>query len=314
MDNPKKVSLVTGGAGFIGSELVLQLLDDDHKVIVYDNFSFGHRSNLPDQGDRLQIVEGDILDLDKLEKVFKDNEPNYVFHLAALHFIPYCISNPQETIRVNVEGTVNVLEAMKDNRPEAFVFASTAAIYPIKDTPNQEDDEPGSMEIYGASKLYGEDLVKLFYRETGVKCAVARLFNAFGPRETNPHVIPEIIIQLKERNRINLGNIEPKRDFIHTSDMCRAFRMLAESGAYEFDTFNLGQGEEVSIREVVSMMSEITGQPIKIVTDPTRVRKVERMHLVSDNTKIKETIGWEPLISLKQGFYKLLQFDGLVQE
>lgn len=312
MSNPNKVSLVTGGAGFIGSELVLQLLNENHKVIVYDNFSFGHRSNLPDESERLQVIEGDILDLDKLENVFKENEPYYVFHLAALHFIPYCISHPQETIRVNVEGTVNVHEAMKNHRPEAYVFASTASIYPIKDTANQETDEPGSMEIYGASKLYGEDLVKLFHKEASVKSAVVRFFNAFGPRETNPHVIPEIIIQLKKGNQVNLGNIEPKRDFIHTADMCRALRMLASSDAYELDTFNLGQGEEVSVKEVVSMIADIIGQPIEIITDPARVRKVERMHLMSDNSKIKKAIGWEPRISLKEGFRKLLQFDGLV--
>jgi len=312
MSNPRKVSLVTGGAGFIGSELVLQLLEEDHKVIVYDNFSFGHRSNLPDASETLEVIEGDILDFEKLEAVFLENSPDYVFHLAALHFIPYCISHPQETIRVNVEGTVTVLEVMKKYKPEAVIFASTAAIYPIKDTPNQETDEPGSMEIYGASKLYGEDLVKLFHKETSIKCAVVRFFNAFGPRETNPHVIPEIIIQLKKGNQVNLGNIEPKRDFIHTADMCTALRMLAESDTYELGTFNLGQGEEVSVKEVVSMISAIIGQPIEIVIDPARVRKVERMHLVSDNSKIKETIGWEPLISLKEGFRKLLQFEGLV--
>ena len=311
MTNPDQTSLVTGGAGFIGSELVRQLLEDGEKVIVYDNFSFGRRSNLPEHKN-LEVVEGDIVDIEGLQRAFDKYSPSKVFHLAALHFIPYCIKHPQETIRVNVEGTLNVLEACKKGPVKGLVYASSAAVYPVRDIPHHESDLPGPLEIYGMSKLFGEHLVKSFHSDTGVQSYVARFFNGYGPRETNPHVIPEILEQVSHSDQIRLGNVEPKRDYIHTSDISRAVRMMAGKGTSGLEVFNVGTGEGISVREIVDLIADILKRPLEIVSDDSRKRKVERYQLVSDISKIRNELGWKPQISFRDGLLDLLRSVGLL--
>lgn len=306
-----KTSLITGGAGFIGSELVRQVLKDGEKVVVYDNFSFGRRSNLQNDNE-LDIIEGDLRDYKKIRDVIEKYSPNKIFHLAAIHYIPYCIEHPQETIGVNVEGTFNVLEACKKSSVKFVGYASTAAVYPVKDKPHSENDSTGPIEIYGASKLFGEELLKIFQRDTGIKCAAARLFNGYGRRETNPHVIPDMLDQLPKGNKIKLGNIEPRRDFIHTSDISRAFRMMADNGEYAYERFNVGTGAQISVKELVDIISEILDRPITIATQKSRMRKIERMHLVPDISKIKSMIGWQPVMSLKDGFVDMLKSVSLL--
>jgi UDP-glucose 4-epimerase len=310
MNNRKKISLVTGGAGFIGSELVRQLLKNGNYVIAYDNFAVGKKSNLP-QSEFLEIIEGDLRDGKKIRETFKKKRPQNVFHLAALHFIPYCISHPQETIQVNVEGTLNVLEACKSSDVESLVYASSAAVYPIKDTPHSENDKPGPIEIYGATKLFGEELIKIFNKETRVKCAIARLFNGYGRRETNPHVIPDILDQLPNGNKITLGNVEPKRDFIHTSDISSALRSISDNNGYSFEVFNVGTGTGRSVKKIVEIIAKILNRPLKIEISDIRRRKIERLHLVSDISKIQNMIGWSPKVSIIDGFKDMLESAGL---
>lgn len=306
-----KTALVTGGAGFIGSELVSQLLEKQYSVIVYDNFSFGKHDNLP-QNNSVNIVAGDLRDADLINATFSKYKPTYIFHMAALHFIPYCIANPQETIQVNVEGTLNVLEACKKIDIDSLVYASTAAVYPISDKAHKENDQTGPIEIYGATKLFGETLISLFHKETHSKCAIARLFNGFGRRETNPHVIPDILKQLPDGNTIHLGNVDPKRDFINTIDISRALIHMAESTDFNFDVFNVGTGKQTSVEDVVKVISKILNRPLTIVTEDERKRKVERINLVPEISKIKNSLGWEPKISLEEGFRDMLTYEGFV--
>lgn len=309
--NSSSITLVTGGAGFIGSELVIQLIKEGAKVIVYDNLSFGRRTNLPESND-IVFIEGDLRNSEKICKTIKTYKPSIVFHLAALHFIPYCIANPQETVQVNVEGTLNVLEGCKHDAVENVVYTSTAAVYPVKEEPHMETDSPGPIEIYGATKLFGEELVRLFHEETHKKCGVARLFNGYGRRETNAHVIPDILEQVPTGDEINLGNVDPQRDFIHTSDISRALRYIANNDRFVFDVFNVGTGVQRSVVDVVDTIAKLLGRPLKIKTEKARVRKVERMNLVPDISKIKRTLGWEPKMDLQGGFRDMLESEGLM--
>jgi UDP-glucose 4-epimerase len=312
MNEENNRCIVTGGAGFIGSELVRQLLNDGQKVFVFDNFSFGKRDNLP-KNENLKIIEGDLRDIKAVNQTVKEVNAKRIFHLAAIHFIPYCIKHPDETIRVNVEGTNNVLEASRNTAVEFLGYASTAAVYPIGEGPHKEDDASGPVEIYGATKLFGEQLLEIFHKDTGVRCAAARLFNGYGRRETNPHVIPDILDQVPNGDTINLGNISPKRDFIHTSDISRAFSAIAENDKYDFEIFNVGTGAQVSVKKIVGAISELLNRKFTINTEQSRVRKVERLSLVANITKIKKIVGWEPEVSLIDGFKDMLESIGLLQ-
>ncbi|WP_299821857.1 NAD(P)-dependent oxidoreductase [uncultured Pontibacter sp.] len=298
--------LITGGAGFIGSAIIKGLQQQNNEIFVIDNLSFGKRSfvNIPDT----HFYEEDILNRQEISLIFKTVQPDIVIHLAAIHFIPYCNKHPFESSQINIQGTANVLDAIADNNinVKKVFFASTAAVYPITDGLISETNPTGPLDIYGLSKLTGERLCNEFHLKTAVPTIICRFFNAFGPNETNPHLIPEIQKQLLNGTRtIALGNLTPKRDFIHTYDMARAVQMLLESDFNGIDTFNLGRGIEYSVTEIVEAFERQLGEKIVVQIDPARVRKVERMHLLADVSKLK-SIGWVPEWDIDRGIKTLL--------
>lgn len=299
--------LVTGGAGFIGSALISKLQSLGHTIHVIDNLSFGNRKflTIPDT----HFYELDILDRTALELAVQAISPSWLIHLAAIHFIPYCNEHPKEASLTNIQGTINVLNAAKQIKNlEKIFFASTAAVYPICDDAIPESQQPEPTDIYGISKLAGEHLMNEFYLQTSIPTVIGRFFNAFGPNETNAHVIPEIQRQINSGVRtIQLGNLDPKRDFIHTFDMAIAISQLLDKFDTGIETFNIGRGIEYSVREVVQAFEQELGEEIIIQVDPNRVRKVERMHLLADISKLKKFINWEPQISLNQGIQTLIK-------
>lgn len=305
-DRIKKV-MVTGGAGFIGSAVSSALQAYGHEIYVIDNLSFGNRKliEIPDS----HFFEIDILDRVELFRVIDEISPDWIIHLAAIHFIPYCNQHPVEAAQVNIQGTINVLDAAKNvQNLETVFFASTAAVYPICDGAVAETHLPAPTDIYGLSKLAGERLMNEFHLLTSVPTIICRFFNAFGPNETNAHVIPEIQRQIDAGIRnIQLGNLEPKRDFIHTYDMAVAIFKLLSTFDRGIEIFNLGRGIEYSVKELVAAFEQELGEEIAIEVDPARVRKVERMHLLADISKLKKTIDWEPKISLSQGISTLIE-------
>jgi UDP-glucose 4-epimerase len=306
MTRTKKV-IITGGAGFIGSAVSAALQTCGHDIYAIDNLSFGKRELLaiPDR----HFFEVDILDRAELSRVISQIEPDWMIHLAAIHFIPYCNQHPVVAAQVNIQGTMNVLDAAKNVRNlEKVFFASTAAVYPIYDEAISETHPPAPTDIYGLSKLAGEHLMNEFHLQTNIPTIVCRFFNAFGPNETNAHVIPEIQRQINTGSRtIELGNLDPKRDFIHTSDMASAIVKLLATFDRGIEIFNLGRGIEYSVKELVTAFEQELGEEIAIKVDPARVRKVERMHLLADISKLKKTIDWEPKISLSQGISTLIE-------
>jgi UDP-glucose 4-epimerase len=302
--------LVTGGAGFIGSALFPELIINGYDTFVVDNLSFGKREllNIPDN----RFILADVTDRQKIEQIVQETDPHWIVHLAAIHFIPYCNQHPYESANINIQGTINILDAAKKSKNlKKILFASTAAVYPIIDTPIAESDMINPLDIYGLSKLAGERLVSEFHLATSIPSIVCRFFNAFGPRETNPHLIPEIHRQIVDGSRkIKLGNLEPKRDFIHTSDMSLALRLLLEKFDSGLDTFNIGSGMEYSVTEVVESFEKAINESIEIEVDPTRVRKVERQHLRSDISKLKSFLNWEPKLNLDMGIQQLVDNPG----
>lgn len=300
-------TLITGGAGFIGSAIVPALKKEGYDIYVLDNLSFGNREfiDIPDS----HFFLADIRDSQIAEKVITGLQPEIVIHLAAIHFIPYCNQHPFEAADTNIRGTMNVLDACKKlSTLKKLFFASTAAVYPISDEAVNENHELLPLDIYGISKLTGEYLCKKFFLETGIDTIVCRFFNAFGPNETNPHLIPEIEKQLRNGLRtIKLGNLTPKRDFIHTFDMASAVKQLLKVENIGYDTFNLGRGIEYSVVDIVEAFERQLNEKITIEVDPARVRKVEREHLLADVAKLKKTANWNPVWSIDEGIGNLVK-------
>ncbi len=300
-------TIITGAAGFIGSAIVPVLEKEGYDIFVFDNLSFGNREFIDVPGNKFFLA--DIRDVKKVEEVFLSIKPEIVIHLAAIHFIPYCNEHPFEAADTNIRGTLNVLNACKGLPGlKKFFFASTAAVYPIYDEAIKETHKVSPLDIYGLSKLTGEFLCKEFWHETGKDTIICRFFNAFGPNETNPHLIPKIEKQVREGLRtIKLGNLTPKRDFIHTYDMATAVRQLLKLENVCYDTFNLGRGIEYSVVEIVEAFERQLSEKITIEVDPARVRRVERQHLLADVTKLKTVAGWEPVWGIDEGIKNLIE-------
>jgi UDP-glucose 4-epimerase len=299
--------LITGGAGFIGSAVVPALHTEGYEIYVLDNLSFGKREfiDIPDKC----FFHSDIRHEDQVLDIVRNLNPDILIHLAAIHFIPYCNQHPFEAADTNIRGSINVLNACKKSKSlKKLFFASTAAVYPIEDHAIRESNRLLPLDIYGLSKLAGEHLCREFFLETGIDTIVCRFFNAFGPNETNPHLIPEIEKQLREgMSKIKLGNVTPKRDFIHTYDMASAVKKLLKVDKSGFDIFNLGRGIEYSVGDIVDAFARQLNQEILIEIDPSRVRKVEREHLLADVTKLKQVAGWEPVWSIDDGIRNLIE-------
>lgn len=298
--------LVTGGAGFIGSAIVPYQQDKDNEVFVVDNLSFGSRKFI--DVDDSHFFMADIRDFEKMGEIIKKINPQTVIHLAAIHFIPYCSLHPFEAADINIRGTLNILNACtKSPELRRFVFASTAAVYPVYDNALSENHEIKPLDIYGLSKMTGENLCHKFFLETRTDTTICRFFNAFGPNETNPHLIPEIERQLRNGSRtISLGNLSPRRDFIHTRDMAEAIGQLIEKKDGGYRIYNLARGIEYSVTDVVKAFEKELGEKITIEQDPSRIRKVEREHLLADISKLRNDTGWFPRFSLEDGIRDLI--------
>jgi UDP-glucose 4-epimerase len=295
--------LVTGGAGFIGSHLV-EKLSDDRVVHVIDDLSRGRREWLP--GDSI-LHEADIRDGDALAKLVTDIRPEVVAHLAALHFIPAVDSAPQLTRELNVKGTANLLDALSAAPPRLLLFASSAAVYPDTFGAIPESLGPDPIDLYGQTKLEGESLVRAFGRESGARCLVARIFNVVGKRETNSHVVPDLVSQLRAgASTIELGNLEARRDYTDVVDVASALARLLASPATDHVTVNVGSGTAVSVRELVQRCEAILGRPIRVEVNPGRLRKRDRAELVADTRRLIAIIGPFQTRPLEQTLAELL--------
>lgn len=296
--------LITGISGFIGSAVYKKF--QHHEIYTIDNCSFGDRSliDIPKE----QFYVEDIRNRKRVFEIFNEVQPDWIIHLAAIHFIPYCNKFPFESSQINIEGTKNILDACSQTTSVKKVFyASTAAVYPILDGAINEEQATGPLDIYGLSKLTGEHLCHAFHTKTDIPTIICRFFNAFGPNETNPHLIPEIQDQINQGKReIELGNLEPKRDFIHTSDMANAIDLLMHKFNEGIDVLNLGQGQEYSVTEIVEAFEQSLGEKITIKQHPDRIRKSDRMHLLADVSKLKSYTGWEPKIGILDGIRTLI--------
>jgi UDP-glucose 4-epimerase len=299
--------LVTGGAGFIGIPLVKELLKKGHEVAIFDKFVFPERHALLPKNPALQIFENDLNDYAKVQETIEKFKPNTIFHLAAIHYIPLCNEFPSDALNVNVIGTQNLLTAIKNLKINQFIYASSAAVYMPTGKALKEEDFHQPMDVYGISKVSAEMLVRLHHEMTGQSCILARFFNTFGPNETNPHVIPDILAQIQTgTHKIKLGKIDSQRDFIYVNDLVSALMLLMEKDGINFETFNIGSGRAISIKEVVETIGLLLKVNIEIEIVEDRKRKMDAPILLANTDKLKGFTGWHPEYDFASGMKAIL--------
>ena len=297
-----KAILVTGGAGFIGSEAVNQLLNEGAKVTVFDNFSSGKKHYLPKGNKKLRIIKGDITNERAVIKAIKDQE--IVLHLAALPFIPDSFYYPVDFFKTNTIGSMHVFwSAVKSKTVETVVNISTSEIYgSAQYTPMDENHPTSPYSTYAVSKLAADRAAFTLHKENGFPVVILRPFNTFGPRYTEPYIIPEIIGQiLRGTKELNLGNVNSTRDFTFVSDTVKAMISAAKEKKAVGEIINIGSQNEIRIGDLVTKLSKIAKIKTKIKRDESRLRPYDVNRLVCNNKKAQQLLKWKPRISVDKG-------------
>lgn len=297
--------VVTGGAGYIGSVVAEELLNDGHEVVVYDNLSKGHRNGVPDDA---LFIKGDLNDGKTLRNLFAERRTEAVVHMAAYSLVGESVIDPAKYYRNNFVAGLELLDAMRDCEVQRIVFSSTAAIYgePAKQ-PIEETDPSAPTNPYGETKLAFEQALRWYEKAYGLRFASLRYFNAAGATENcgedhNPetHLIP-IILQVAKGERPYLevyGDDYPTRDgtcvrdYIHVIDLAHAHIRALDILDHRSDVFNLGCGEGYTVREVIDVAQRVTGRSIDVRVGPRR--EGDPAVLIASSEKIKRELGWEP--------------------
>jgi len=263
-------------------------------------------------GNRISFYDCDILESGALQSVLATERPEIVFHLAAMHFIPWCNQHPQETIRVNVEGSYTVLTEAVRAGVRMCVLASTGAIYPLCNEGLSESLSAAPSDVYALSKHLMEETARAIANNSSMSCVVARLFNVYGPHETNQHLIPDILSCLGAGSVLRLGNVDTRRDYVYVDDAAGMLLGIALRASDRFAAVNIGTGDEYSAKEIISIIEQINNVTLELEIDPKKIRTTDRLHQRADTTVLEKMVGDRPRISISQGIYRLLKHEGLL--
>ncbi len=315
IDWSSKRVLVTGAGGFIGSHLVEHLLQRGARVramVHYDsrpgltNLDYASK----DIRERIEVVAGDICDPFFLRQAVEGVQ--VVFHLAALIGIPYSYVAPASYAAVNLQGTLNVLEACRSTGVERVVHTSTSECYgTARYTPIDEQHPLQGQSPYSASKIAADKMAEAYHCSFAVPVSILRPFNTYGPRQSARAIIPTIASQLLWGGpELRLGSLDPVRDFTYVSDTCEGFCRLAECEAAIGQVVHLGTGQAVSVADLVGLLCEITGKSKPVVPSEERKRpaKSEVYTLLSNPARARELLGWQPRVSLRDGLQRVVAF------
>ncbi|KAJ3159868.1 hypothetical protein HK101_001002 [Irineochytrium annulatum] len=325
--------LITGGAGFVGSQLGYKLVNDGYDVILLDNMQFGHLDNLVIEGKLFgTFVCKDIRDED-LQKYFKDVDT--VFHLAGVAALPVCQSKPQFAYDVNVSGTANVLEYARRANVRRVIFSSTSAVYEMTKSEIQKEDEQADPNlIYSMTKHAAEDVCRAYSKNYGVDIIVARFFNVYGPHQdfkrTSPPFTSYISRELAAGRQPTLFNkSDAKRDYIHVDDVIALLvAMMKNDSHFSSEVFNIGSGKSYSTPDLYERMRVISGKEIeprfddpekfwnsygelfesKHPLDKQRIKKEVYKNNLADNSKARQTFKWEPKVDIDAGFRGVYEY------
>ena len=302
--------VVTGGAGFIGSNIVEELLSQNHHVKVIDNLSTGFEKNLDSFKEKIEFIDGDINDLELLQKEFAGFD--YVLHQAALCSVPRSINDPIKSNLSNIDGTLNVLVAARDNKIKRVVYASSSSVYGEATAEYKVETLPTNpLSPYALTKYAAERYTQLFYKLYGLETVCLRYFNVFGPHQDPMSqysaVIPLFIDKmLKGESPEILGDGEQSRDFTFVRNNVEANILAATSDKGAGEVMNIACGASTSLNELVRMINEELGTDIKPIYKEPRAGDIK--HSKADVSKAQELIGYEPKISFEEGLKETIKW------
>jgi NAD dependent epimerase/dehydratase len=311
----KKKVLVTGACGFIGSHLVERLIEENAKVKAFVFYnrqnSWGWLENIDKEKLRkIEVISGDVRDFNCVRQAMRGADA--VFHLAALIGIPFSYDAPESYVDTNIKGTMNVLQAGRDCGTSKILITSTSEVYgTARYTPIDEEHPLQGQSPYSATKIAADKLAESFYRSFDLPVTIVRPFNTFGPRQSARAVIPTVITQLLNgREKIHLGNVNPKRDFLYVKDTANGFVAIAKSDRTIGEVVNIATQKEFSIENVARKIIRMINPKAKIVLERSRLRpsKSEVDRLLGDNAKIRKLTGWKPSYNLEQGLKETIHW------
>jgi nucleoside-diphosphate-sugar epimerase len=312
MEKNMSTILVTGGAGFIGSNLTEALLRRGHTVRVLDDFSTGKRENLmfDPAYPSLEIVEGDLRDLTTCKKAVQGIE--YIFHQGALPSVQRSVEDPETSHAVNAGGTLNILLAAREKGAKRVIYAASSSVYgdtPI--LPKHEEMPPHPLSPYALQKYIGEQYCRLFYQLYGLETISLRYFNIFGPKQ-DPNslysaVIPRFIDALLQgRSPIIFGDGEQSRDFTYIENVVHANLLAMSADHLRGEAINIACGKRISLNQLVSVLKEILGsKQSPLYQEP---RKGDVQHSLADIQRGKEILNYEPKVGIEAGLRRTVDF------
>ena len=296
----KKIAVITGGAGFIGSHMVDLLLSKKYKVHIIDNFCGGHKKNLShhNKNPLLKFEKIDICKLKPNNKLFKNAD--YVFHFAGIGDIVPSIENPVNYMMTNVQGTIKVLEASRFSKVKKFIYAASSSCYGLTGKYTKENFRINLEHPYALSKYLGEKAVFHWHKVYGLPVNSIRIFNAYGPRVRTTGAYGSVIgvffkQKIKNKPMTIIGNGEQSRDFVHVTDVVRAFLAAAKT-THSGRVYNVGTGKPKTVNYLYNL---IGGKKVFIPNRPG-----EPKHSSADISKIKNQLNYEPKTNLKEGLKK----------
>jgi UDP-glucose 4-epimerase len=302
--------LVTGGAGFIGSNTVDELVQRGHHVVVLDDLSSGKEENLAEVHNGITFVKGTITDLETVQKAME--QVDYVLHLAARTSVPRSVKDPLETNRINVDGTLNVLVAARDHNVKRVVFSASSSAYGETPTlPKSEVMKPQPISPYGVSKYVGELYAQAFGKCYGLENVCLRYFNIFGPRQDPNSPYSGVLSRfatafLENRQPVVFGDGEQTRDFTFVKSAVQANLLACEADNASGKVFNIGTGNQVSLNQTLQLLRSISGKQLQARYDPPRAGDIRDSQ--ADITQAREVLGYSPTVGFEEGLGRTFQW------
>jgi nucleoside-diphosphate-sugar epimerase len=295
--------LVTGGAGFIGSNTVDEIVRRGHSAVVLDDFSSGREENLKQSAEKIEIIRGSITDLRTVQKACEGAD--YVIHLAALTSVPRSVNHPIESNHINIDGTLNVLVAARDAKVRRLVYAASCSAYgEATIQPQGENMCPDPISPYGVTKFVGELYAKAFGRCYGLETVCLRYFNVFGPRQDPTSAYSGVLSKfittlLADGQPVIFGDGEQSRDFIFVENVVQANLLACETQNCAGRTFNIGTGGRYTLNETLRLLEKISGKKAAAKYEPPRSGDI--LHSQADITEARKTLGYDPKINFEEG-------------